>query len=222
MSHQENRDTTSKSAVPMNKSETYSSNFKMEFDDSNPKSATNFEELFDSGYNSNVQSKTFIEMDESELDACISKVENVPKETKQSEKTIVPQWADSGVCITDSGLGIHDEDNFESNSLNASKCDINTKDNFSDENKDSLKIWLKQNSDGDTYVVLFIHLKSYLNTICFILFFSNYVRLLHLAIIEGLEDIACSIIKNTSSSTDMLNSYNYLYQVNKNKIYLSN
>lgn len=38
-------------------------------------------------------------------------------------------------------------------------------------------------------------------------------RLLHLAIIEDMEDIACSIIRNISSPSDLLNSFNYMYQV---------
>ena len=43
-------------------------------------------------------------------------------------------------------------------------------------------------------------------------FFVLY-SLLHLAIMEDLEDVACSIIENIPDQAD-LNSYNYLYQVN--------
>jgi len=159
----------------------YSSRAKVDCDDADLKGSNNYEDLFDSGYNSNVQSKTFLDS-ESDLDVVQSKLpsdENV-EQSKASKKNIAaPQWSDSGVCITDSGLSINDDDNCESRQ---SETDLKSETVESD----LPKTWLKQNSEGDT--------------------------LLHLAIIEDLEDIACSIIKNISSPSELLNSYNYLYQ----------
>ncbi|XP_027197261.2 uncharacterized protein LOC113791661 [Dermatophagoides pteronyssinus] len=182
-----------------------------------------FEELFDSGYNYNIQSKTFLDLEEEDDDDDMDNNQSFssnrqqkqhpdqhsqPSNSKQQSTNnddddknkfdTVQQWSDSGVCITDSGLSIQEdfESNYESN--NDTNENNNNQQKFkqekinnsqsidSNENKNALELWLKHNSDA--------------------------VTLLHLAIIEGLEDIACSIIKNISTSNEMLNSFNYLYQ----------
>ncbi|KAJ6217207.1 hypothetical protein RDWZM_008364 [Blomia tropicalis] len=148
----------------------------------------NYEALFDSGYNSNMQSKTFLDEEEfndetttAPIQSNNSKNDHHSNENNSKTSANTQQWCDSGVCITDSGLSIN-EDMCEpcesSKSIDYSKV--------SEPNEPEPITWLKQNSEGDT--------------------------LLHLAIIEDMEDIACSIIKNISGSNELLNSYNYLYQ----------
>lgn len=112
---------------------------------SDSKSA-NFEELFDSGYNSNAQSKTFIDIESDFESSTSAKMVDLPVRAKFESSTSVKQWTDSGVCITDSGLGIQEDDNSDPKLA----ATTSSKSDYSVENKDLLKIWLKQNSDGDT------------------------------------------------------------------------
>ncbi|UXI16988.1 Integral membrane protein [Sarcoptes scabiei] len=178
-----------------------------------------FDELFDSGYESNIQSKTFLDSDlidndlpndSSKPDASDNIFESkqqksinfLPAITSSLESTSdskfqlkqQPKWTDSGCCITESDININEDENLE---LIYSREDSD--ENFSSQsniyghheniqvNSLPLESWLKQNN-GET--------------------------LLHLAIIEGLEDVACSIIQHLSPNTshEILNSYNYLYQ----------
>ncbi|XP_046918229.2 NF-kappa-B inhibitor cactus [Dermatophagoides farinae] len=192
--------------------------YKMDSDIDIDSKEKTFEGLFDSGYNSNIQSKTFLDLDNEEFDnSSLSNQQQHLDRSQQSNSNrrllltqqqtndandknkfdTVQQWSDSGVCITDSGLSIQEDfENYDpidsnENDQESKQQKIDTQQshllaNDSNDNKNALELWLKHNSDAET--------------------------LLHLAIIEGLEDIACSIIKNLSTSNEMLNSFNYLYQ----------
>lgn len=186
--------TSSSSAKQRQQSEMYSSAKSIGGDVDDLKDASNYEALFDSGYNSNVQSKTFIDEADIESMHCSTDAANDdssrkgkshPAETSKEahSKTNVQQWSDSGVCITDSGLSITEDDHFETSQLDSETSSKAAVEPVSD----LPRRWLQeQNSEGDT--------------------------LLHLAIIEDMEEIACSIIQNIPSSSDLLNSFNYLYQ----------
>lgn len=110
------------------------------------KGASNYEDLFDSGYNSNMPSKTFLDS-ESDLEPVERKLCADDFEGKSSQKNLsAPQWSDSGVCITDSGLSINEDDSCETSQseLEAHKSSSPVQD------CDLPKTWLKQNSEGDT------------------------------------------------------------------------
>lgn len=151
--------------------------------DSKEKQQQQFEELFDSGYNYNIQSKTFLDLDNEEYDNIQQQHSSSnpqqhsdhhhhsqPSNSKQQQTNrdnnndddknkfdTVQQWSDSGVCITDSGLSIQEDyENYESNiDLNENPDDnkqsysLVEKDS-SNENKNSLELWLKHNSDAET------------------------------------------------------------------------
>lgn len=135
----------------------YSSGKSIGSDVDDLKGVSNYEALFDSGYNSNVQSKTFLES-ESDIESmhCSTdaanesnnKTKNNPTDTSKegNSKTNVQQWSDSGVCITDSGLSITEDDTFETSQL-----DSETSNKATFEPSDLPRRWLKeQNSEGDT------------------------------------------------------------------------
>jgi len=135
-------DTTSKACQKSAQEDMYSSRSNVDCAETDLKSVSNYEALFDSGYNSNVQSKTFLDS-ESDLEP----VQRKPSETdtKVSQKNIItPQWSDSGVCITDSGLSINEDESTSEPSQ--SECEVKS----STLESELPKTWLKQNSEGDT------------------------------------------------------------------------
>lgn len=151
-------DTTSSSAKERQQSEMYSSGKSIGGDVDDLKGASNYEALFDSGYNSNVQSKTFLDESDIESMHCSTDAANddftqraskiPPTDTSKEahSKTSVQQWSDSGVCITDSGLSITEDDTFETSQL-----DSETNNKATLEPSDLPRRWLKeQNSEGDT------------------------------------------------------------------------
>ena len=107
--------------------------------------SSNYEALFDSGYNSNMQSKTFLDSESDLEPAQINKpdVEKAIGKISSQKNITTTQWSDSGVCITDSGLSINEEDSCESSQT---ESEIKS----SSVERDLTKIWLKQNSQGDT------------------------------------------------------------------------
>lgn len=123
------------------------------------KDASNYEALFDSGYNSNVQSKTFL--DEADIESMHGSTDAANDDSSRQDKshpaegssqeahskTNVQQWSDSGVCITDSGLSITEDDHFETSQLDSetnSKAAVEPV-------SDLPRRWLQeQNSEGDT------------------------------------------------------------------------
>ena len=128
--------------------EMYAQKNSVDCDDADLKGSSNYEALFDSGYNSNVQSKTFL--DESDLESMqSSKIdERDDQDSKNSKTNISAQqlWSDSGVCITDSGLSITEDDSFAEPSQ-TSETDIQSSTVVE---SDLPRKWLKQNSEGDT------------------------------------------------------------------------
>lgn len=158
MSQPYNFDTTSSTAKQSQQSEMYSSAKSIGSDVDDLKGANNYEALFDSGYNSNVQSKTFLDESDIESMHCSTDAanddsthkgsQNHPTDTSKEghSKTSVQQWSDSGVCITDSGLSITEDDSFETSQLDS---ETNSKATF--DSSDLPRRWLKeQNSEGDT------------------------------------------------------------------------
>ena len=104
--------------------------YKMDSDIDIDSKEKTFEGLFDSGYNSNIQSKTFLDLDNEEFDnSSLSNQQQHLDRSQQSNSNrrllltqqqtndandknkfdTVQQWSDSGVCITDSGLSIQED-----------------------------------------------------------------------------------------------------------------
>lgn len=146
-----------------------------------------FESLFDSGYNSTTVSKTSIDL-ENEFNAKLT-ISDSNDENIVSSQSLPSKWSDSGVCITDSGLSIDNNyiNNYEEcNDERLAKQNI---DLMSEKSKCSLALSLRDafqpDQDGDT--------------------------LLHLAIIQGLPEVAFALIRLVPHP-DFLDIFNHLSQ----------
>ena len=140
------------------KSKTSDSKSTSSMIESDLKGCSNYEALFDSGYNSNMQSSSFLELDSqssitSDL-ACseqhISDRSFRSRDSMNHSKTntsSLPQWSDSGVSITDSGLGIvEDESHHEQDDKALKKCCIDPE---KEQQQAALKTWLENNNVAD-------------------------------------------------------------------------
>ena len=126
--------------------------------DSDLKGCSNYEALFDSGYNSNMQSSSFLELDsQTSITSDLASGENLSHSDRFSrtrdssskpdnKSKTIPQWSDSGLSIPDSGLGIvEDETHHEQEEKFLKKSAQSS----IDPNKELLKSWLANNHSAD-------------------------------------------------------------------------
>lgn len=115
---------------------------------------SNYESLFDSGYNSNMQSSSFLELDSS-TSISSDHHHHMMSSSGQSRKgpQPLPQWSDSGLSITDSGLGIveddrhHDHHDDEEKSLKKTPIISKQLSPADMQKQEALKSWLANNNN---------------------------------------------------------------------------